>query len=163
MRPWAQRLTESDDDSLTSSASDSGDSRPHKTGLDTWVQGDFPDGNNESLQLGLVEDQTFVHTSQSMSHGQQGSAFNTGRPLRRKMAQSSSQQQRLSLPFKTPFKQSSPWQYLSPVASTEPHSNTRTPMATVDDHQAGFHRPSLAVGTPLTSSGGELDDILEFE
>jgi DNA mismatch repair protein, C-terminal domain len=167
MRPWARRLTESDDDSLTSSASDSGEPRPHKTRLDTWVQGDFQAGNNESLRRiqnpSQIEHQAFFHTPQSMSHRQQGSASNTERPLRRKMAQNSSQQQRLSLPFKTPFKQNSPRQYPSPVASSEPHSNTRIPMATVDDHQAGFHRPSLALGTPLTSSGGELDDILEFE
>lgn len=162
LRPWGPRTTKRDNTSVSPQALTLDQRQRPSNGLDDWIHGQARNG--QQLQR-LQEDshsqgQTFVHHSQPLAP-REG-------PLRSPTKASSGsgrgapQQQRLSLPFKTPFKQV---RAMQDTALTPPHSN-QSPVrngAGSLDHPYASVRAQQVSGTPMIASQIELDEILEFE
>ena len=162
LRPWGARTTKRDSTSVSPPAPTLDQRQRPSNGLDDWIDGQA--WNGPQLQR-LQEDshsqgQIFVHHPQPLAP-REG-------PLRSPNKASSGsgrgaqQQQRLSLPFKTPFKQR---RAIQDTALTTPHS-TQSPVRNGPgslDHPCVSARAQQVSGTPLSASQIELDEVLEFE
>lgn len=141
LRRRAPRMIESDDESTMSSASiDTG--RPGNSLIDSWVKkvANIRKPQADSVQdVPLTNDQTSVHHANSRGAQQTLPSPRQTSPIRGSQSLNS-QQQRLSLAFKSPFKQASRLQQ--------------------DNGALTIQHPQTP---PSTDSRSELDEILHFE
>ena len=162
LRPWGPRLSRRGEDSTELLSKDTHHGPKAKSALDTWIDAQarpcaqLHPPQNQSIGHG----QTLVHHSQPIRSRQHALispiAPSPGR------GRGASQQQRLSLPFKTPLKLRRPTHDMG-LHSPQSNGSPARDDAVSTDHQQVAVRPQQALHSPPSSSQVELDEILEFE
>ena len=158
-RPWAPRAIESDEDSVERPVSVPYEKPGTQNRVGRWVNGQLrASGGFESGGSQSPDD---IQTSALPSR--RSSAIPLPQALERPP-----QQQRLSLPFKTPFKHNHHGQNPSPASDNSHSSGQRNQPLLNDDFDDLDNRQihisqDKTLQTPPSSSVGELDEIMEFE